>query len=258
MSLLTIALVEDDPSTRNAFASYTDMTEDVMLVSVDAGAKEAIQSICNDLPDAVILDLELQNGNGTGMDVLKFIKTADLPKRPFILVVSDYVSGPLRYRVQALGADFIFSKKQDGFSERYVVDFLRDLSNSIHQAGLNGTASTIESPRQRENRTMALIKDELLAVGITPRMKGFRYLSEGIAITMNAPQQNLADAIAQSNQATRTAVTRAMEYAIDSAWKKTDIDILTERFKARVRSDTGVPTVLEFVYYYADQIKRRL
>ena len=49
-----------------------------------------------------------------------------------------------------------------------------------------------------------------------------------------------------------------MQNAINYAWGHTPIDDLMLYFTAKIASDKGVPTVTEFVYYYANKIKSDL
>lgn len=86
MDTLTIMLVEDDPVTVQAFVQYADTLEDIEIVCTCSSAAEAIAAISDYLPHAVILDLELQHGAGSGLDVLHGIKNAQLSIKPFILI----------------------------------------------------------------------------------------------------------------------------------------------------------------------------
>lgn len=51
---------------------------------------------------------------------------------------------------------------------------------------------------------------------------------------------------------------RAMQTAINNAWRSTSIDDLMMHYKARINYETGVPTPTEFIYYYRDKIKENL
>ena len=54
---------------------------------------------------------------------------------------------------------------------------------------------------------------------------------------------------------TEASVERAMQSAIDRAWKTAYIDDLEKYYTARINSTRGVPTLKEFIYYYAEKIK---
>ena len=55
-----------------------------------------------------------------------------------------------------------------------------------------------------------------------------------------------------------SSISRAMQTAINNAWRSTSIDDLMMHYKARINYETGVPTPTEFIYYYKDKIKESL
>ena len=57
---------------------------------------------------------------------------------------------------------------------------------------------------------------------------------------------------------TDSSVERAMQNAINRAWRNSDIDELLTHYKAKISSDKGVPTLTEFIHYYANKIKSHI
>lgn len=49
-----------------------------------------------------------------------------------------------------------------------------------------------------------------------------------------------------------------MQNAILHAWRISSLEDLTALYTARINYETGVPTPTEFIYYYADKIKKML
>ena len=47
-----------------------------------------------------------------------------------------------------------------------------------------------------------------------------------------------------------------MQTAINYAWRVSSIDDLMAHYKARINYETGVPTPTEFIYYYAEKIRK--
>lgn len=257
MDNLSIVLVEDDPVACQAFLSCADDTEDVSLVSITNNAAKAIEDIRDFLPNAVILDLELHHGCGSGLDVLHGLKKLALDMYPYILVTT-HNSSPVTYEYACqLGADYIMFKHQQGYSEKSALDFLRMLKSVIqHKTGCSPFAqATTESPEQKSKRITRRITAELHHVGVNPKDVGYQYLIDAIQMVIPHPLQNICSHIAQKYKKTECSVERAMQNAISRAWKVTDIDELLHHYTAKVRSDKGVPTITEFVYYYANKIK---
>ena len=47
-----------------------------------------------------------------------------------------------------------------------------------------------------------------------------------------------------------------MQTAINNACRKSPIEDLMLHYKARINYETGVPTPTEFIYYYAEKIRK--
>lgn len=54
------------------------------------------------------------------------------------------------------------------------------------------------------------------------------------------------------------SIERAMQNAINRAWRTSDIDDLLTYYTARIQSQKGVPTIMEFIFYYANKIHIQL
>ena len=121
----------------------------------------------------------------------------------------------------------------------------------------NPMAFTV-SPELQEKKLRQRIQRELNLVGINPKACGYTYLTDAIAIVYHNPEPRLATTIACKRQKSAPSVERAMQAAIDSAWKKTDIEDLLKYYTARIHSDKGVPTLTEFIYYYANKLKNEI
>ena len=49
-----------------------------------------------------------------------------------------------------------------------------------------------------------------------------------------------------------------MQNAINRTWYTSDTEDLLKYYTARIRSDKGVPTLMEFISYYANKIRTEL
>ncbi len=153
--------------------------------------------------------------------------------------------------------DVVILDLEDDYSAKTVIDFLRMLKNVIkkrNERQANNTR-TMDSPEQKNKRITCRICAELDKVGISPKAKGYQYLIDGIRIVMDAPARNLCSQIAGNYGKTESSVERAMQNAIAKAWRTTPIDDLLVFYTARISSEKGVPTITEFIYYYANKLK---
>lgn len=257
MSALTVLLVEDDASACRAYRNYADGLDDVTLVGITDEADNALELIKDHLPQAIILDLELQRGSGSGLDVLTGIVQLRLSVKPFVLIVTNNVSPVIQRQARKYDNTYIISKYQRDYSEAHCLDFLRGISAEIqsqYHADVKRDEAA-ESPAEVRARAIQRIHAELNNVYISPRMLGYNYLTDGILMTMHAPRQNLCDDIAAQYGKTPISVIRAMQNAIKRAWKIADLDELAAHYTAKIHPEKGMPTVLEFIYFYADKLK---
>lgn len=255
MSELQVLIVEDDPRACKAFSDYAEALVDVRIVGITADANEAVKIISTVRPHAVILDLELSGGDGSGLDVLRGVKDARLGYSPFFLVTTVITSNVLLDEVRSLGGDYTLAKHMPSYSEVYALDFLRKMSDRI----LRSVGDKAELPPESSDRLNQCIRQQTTAemnrIGISPKMKGCAYLIDGIEFLANRSEGNLYAALATQYGKTPESIEQAMKYAIEKAWLSTDVDILCKYFTARISSASGVPTVTEFIYYYARKIR---
>ena len=149
------------------------------------------------------------------------------------------------------------SKHQEDYSEKSAIDFLKMMKDIIQNniRSNNPDYADQEAPNQREKRLTRLINVELDRIGISPKAVGYKYLTNAILLVIDGHTGNLCTTIGKKYSKTDASVERAMQNAINSAWRSNDIEELLKNYTARINSDRGVPTLTEFVYYYANKIK---
>lgn len=251
-----ILIVEDDISLCQQLTDLIEDSEDMYLIASTNDSEQATKLIQDTLPDVVILDLELHQGCGSGLNVLHNVQSLSLAKKPYFLVTTNNSSSTTYQAARNLGADYIMSKHQNEYSPASVLDFIRIMRSSILENQKNsGVHETIETPEQHTKRIQQRIFTELNHVGINPKSVGYTYLAEAIYIIAKTPSQNIYDVLADKYKKSEASIERAMQNAINKAWKTYDIDELLHYYKAKISSAKGNPTITEFVCYYANLIK---
>ena len=255
---LSIFLVEDDLNTCREIINLVDNSDDLLLIGVTNNAVKAVEEIRYKLPDVVILDIELHQGSGSGLDVLKELRDLALTVPPYVLVTTNNSSTITYELARKLGADYILSKHQENYSEKYVINLLRMFASTIKNRSKHvvstGTTNT-KSPEYYEKRLTQRIIAELNHVGINPKSKGYQYLIKAILVMMNEPTQNISTVISKDFNKTEISVERAMQNAINRAWTTSSIEDLEEYYTAKINPEKGKPTLTEFICYYATKIK---
>lgn len=257
---LEILLVEDDQTAcKELIETIDNNPSDFDLIGITNNSSKAFQYVAETCPDAVILDLELHHGGGDGLDFLKRLKDSQLSQTPFILVTTNNISEVTHEIARKLGADFIMTKSQEGYSGKSVLEFLKiTKSVIINRRKQTQSNAYIESPTQTAKRLQRRICFELNKVGISTKSIGYTYLIDAITMTIKEPAQHICDRIGEKYRKSATSVERAMQNAINRAWSTSDIQDLLDNYTAKIKSDKGVPTMTEFIFYYAQKIKNDL
>ncbi len=251
---LRVIIIEDDITICNNFQRLMDDQSILNLKGITNNSKHAIKLIKDHLPHAVILDLELHAGGGNGLEVLRGIKELQLPMIPYFLVTTNNSSAVTYEMARTLGADFIMYKHEDGYSEKKVVDLLHTMSDIILNNSVTN-AIVVETPIQKSKRLTSRIYAQLDLVGISPKVKGYHYLADAIMLVYEGDTYNICDNIGAKHQKTESSVERAMQTAVNRAWRTTEIDVLLKYYTGKISSDKGMPTITEFIHYYANLLK---
>ena len=255
--VLSILIIEDDAAACRELRQYIEKINDLKLSGITGDSDEGIEMVKSMLPDVVILDIELHHGHGNGILFLAKLNTIMLPMRPYILITTNNSSNITYESARQLGADFIMSKHKPDYSAQYVIEFVRMMQHAILSRQPSGTELPVEEDSFEKNLPAYTrrVYRELDWVGISPRNIGYRYLADAILLIMKDPSANVYRELAEANKKSDASVERAMQNAINRAWRHSDIEELLAHYTAKVRSEKGVPTTLEFVYYYANKIK---
>ena len=256
--VLNILIIEDDVAACRELSLYIEKISDLKLVGVTKDSDKGIEMVKGMLPDVVILDIELHHGSGNGLLFLAKLNTLQLSMRPYVLITTNNSSNVTYESARRLGADFIMSKHKADYSAQYVIEFIRMIQHTL----LTRQPSTVENVTEEDlfEKNLPLytrrVYRELDWVGISPKNIGYHYLADAILLLIKKNSSgNLYRELAEKYKKSDASVERAMQNAINRAWRFSDIEELLTHYTAKIRSEKGVPTTLEFVYYYANKIK---
>jgi DNA-binding NarL/FixJ family response regulator len=103
---LRVFLVEDSQPVRERLEEMLDSIVGAQSIGYAVNASQAIRDILATLPDAVVLDIGLEQGSG--FDVLRAVH--DAAPGIAIYMLSNYASEPYRRLAERLGATEFFDK----------------------------------------------------------------------------------------------------------------------------------------------------
>jgi DNA-binding NarL/FixJ family response regulator len=270
---MRLLLIEDEVGDALKFSDCAKRRNDIRFVGMTDSSEEGLKLVKSRLPEGVILDLQLVKGKGSGLQFLDALNDADLALRPFVVVTTSNQSDAVMKLTEELGADFFFSKTQQGYSEDFVIDTLLSLRRVIEakqkrqppagtavQGDLRKQRELVESPEDRRKRILHRIDIELDLVAIRAKLKGRVYLREAIYNQVHSAKERGSgiEEVAAAHKHTYASLVKTMQVAINDAWDNGDPEEIREHFTARITAKNGVPYVSDFIHFYADRIRNSI
>ena len=255
-----LMVVEDEPQVREEFRMAISKYQEMQLVYETDSEPQALDYLEMHPVDAVVLDIELREGDGVSF--LNEIETRGL-KKPFIIVVTNTGSQvTLRY-LRAHGADYIYKKSNRTCSAERVLSVIEKLYP--YQNAENYRKSVhVESLLHQENEDQIIrkyIENELEKLGFRRSQTGFRYIAEGIFQLMNDKEGQLQmfaevyPLIAKKYHTTQEAVVSGIRNAIETVFKRAGIKNLQTYYPFDYDKEMGRPTNTEFMKHMAERLK---
>ncbi len=255
--VMKIVMIEDDPLEVRRFAEYFEKVEDMELVAAVDGAPAGLEAVEANVPDAVILDLELAEGNG--IQLLPKLKA--LPFAPYILVTTWTTDAVTLRGVRAKGSGHIQSKAMPGYAENgpeMVASFLREMRPFFNKGPVEQSTAAVSILDPEERRRKKVV-EALGRIGITLGTFSQNYLVESILIAAKTEgcivdlENEIYPALIKKYKVTKISLEKAMRTRIESAWRHTDIETLQREYTQYVNPEKGKPELKEFIGYYANK-----
>lgn len=253
---LTILIVEDDINKCAIYKNIVKNREDIKIVAITNSSTKAIEEYDIYKPDAVILDLELTDGEGSGFEFIERINEMPKDKLPKIVVTTNVHSNTVYDYCHSNNIDFVFYKRQKNYSEENIINTLL-LLRGYHVS--NKITSIEEDNQKLEDTIVNKINKELDLIGVGTHLHGRKYLCDAICFIIQNKDNSkvsIVQYLVAKYRKSSSTISRAMQNAILHAWRITPIEDLSKYYTARVNYETGVPTPTEFIYYYADKIRK--
>ena len=105
---MKLLLVEDDVNTCEIFKKIERAKSEIKFIAITNSEVEALNCVKNNMPDGIILDLELTNGKGSGFGFLKELRKIKLKILPKIIVTTNICTDSVYDYLHDNKVDFIF------------------------------------------------------------------------------------------------------------------------------------------------------
>jgi len=259
---INLLLVEDDKIQCDIIKEYVQTREEFKLIGITNSSAEAIEIVKTYMPEAIILDIELKDGRGSGTEFLINLKRINLNFKPVIAVTTN-ISTDLTYdMLHKNGVDIIFYKKQEGYSIEMVLNSLLPYRETIYNV-LPNELITTETFQEKTDRISNKINIELDYIGISADLKGRQYIYDVLICMLgldhNYNNENECESafyyVAKKYKVDKSSISRAIQTSINKAWRTTSPEELKLHYTVRFNVNLGVPTVTEFIYFYLNKIK---
>lgn len=255
--MLKVYIIEDDLEACNKLKTFAKNFDDIKIIGHTNSVSTALDAISIYNPDAIILDIELTNGSGNGLELLQKIKHLPDSKKPYTVVTTNTTNALLYNSLRKNDAGLIMCKHQQNYSELDVLNHLKIMKDSISEARHNTDKEEISYCISTKQILMQNIFSELTKIGIKTNVKGFEYLKSAIYFTINNPLQDMLNELSNIYDTETSKIEHSMRNAINTCWKNTPTCILEENYLGYISAKTGSPTTTQFITYYANKLKNK-
>lgn len=220
------------------------------VISVKKDGSILASSVASNSPDVLIMDAFMPGLDAIG--VLGEMEKIKAEKSPIVIVVSSADNDKLGSQVISAGADYYFIKPVD-FST------LAQRINQLVSWKYNEIKSSV-----KERDLELMVSEVLHQIGVPAHIKGYQYLRYSIILCSEDPSmlesitKLLYPTIAKNFSTTPSRVERAIRHAIEIAWDRGDVEVLTSYFGYTIQSDRGKPTNSEFIAMISDKLRLQL
>lgn len=255
-----VMIVEDEAEVREGFRQALASNQTMSLIYETGSEFEAVNYLETHAVDIVILDIELEEGDG--ISLLDEIEIRGL-KKPFIIVVTNTGSRVTLSYMRTHGADYIYQKANQAYSPEKVLSVIEKIYpyQRIEDDRQCMHAVSVFQHGKEDQITKKYIEDELEKMGFRRKHVGFGYTAEAIFLLIREKEVGLHASseiyavIAGTYHTTKGGVERGIRNAIEAAFTGTNVTALHQYYPFPYDEEKGRPTNTEFLKNMAKRLK---
>ena len=215
----------------------------------EKNGEKTIKGINEGHYDVLIMDVFMPGTDG--LEVLEYL-TKNFASRPITILISAISSPDFEAQIINAGADYYFIKPVNAAAVSKRADKLIKWKESNSQNGFY---------RRDTDSVEVIISDIMRQIGVPAHIKGYQYLRTSIELCIANPDmlgsvtKILYPTVAKQYSTTASRVERAIRHAIEVAWDRGDVDVLSSFFGYTIDSERGKPTNSEFIAMISDKIR---
>ena len=247
--MLKVMLTEDGSETLHELAGILRSNNCKVSTVIKDGTQIVEKLKSGEVPDVLLMDGFMSRLDALG--VLRELGAMRLERRPMVMVLSSADNQRFEGEVLRSGADYYFLKPYNPamLAER-IVQF-----SSIHNANANSSGV----------KDLEVVVSQIMhQIGVPAHIRGYQYLREAIILSVNNDEmissvtKVLYPTVAKTFKTTPSRVERAIRHAIEVAWDRGDVDVLSSYFGYTIQNERGKPTNSEFIAMISDNLKLQM
>lgn len=220
---------------------------------IPKNGQTVLDALQSEQPAVLVMDAILASVDALG--VLEEMQTLSLLKKPLVMILSAVDNQRFQNEVLSAGADYYFLKPFDVSVIAQRIQLLLGCKDPIRQQ-----SAAIANGSDLE----VLVSEIMHQIGVPAHIKGYSYLREAIILSiqdsemMNSVTKVLYPTVAKRFSTTSSRVERAIRHAIEVAWDRGDVDVLSAYFGYTIQNSRGKPTNSEFIAMISDKLRLQL
>lgn len=217
---------------------------------------EVLKQVETGKPDVLIMDTFLTHMDALG--VLKEMKS--MHHKPLVFLLSGVDNARFEQEALSAGADYYFLKP---FDVQVLAERVSQMS-SWRSIGVSAAANVMAAAIRSKSDLEVMISEIMHQVGVPAHIKGYQYLREAIILSIEDSEmissvtKVLYPTVAKTFKTTPSRVERAIRHAIEVAWDRGDVDVLSSYFGYTIQNQRGKPTNSEFIAMISDKLRLKL
>lgn len=247
--MLKAMITEDGSETAHELAGILRANGFEVSTVIKDGMQIIEKLASGERPDVLLIDGFMPRMDALG--VLREIDNMHLEKRPLVMVLSSTDNQRFESEVLKAGADYYFLKP---YNPAMLAERITQFS-SIHNSNANSNGV----------KDLEVVVSQIMhQIGVPAHIRGYQYLREAIILSVNNSEmissvtKILYPTVAKTFKTTPSRVERAIRHAIEVAWDRGDVDILSSYFGYTIQNERGKPTNSEFIAMISDNLKLRM
>lgn len=246
---IKILIADDNREFCEILKEYLIEQNDFQLCGVAFNGIEAVDMVEKAEPNVIILDIIMPHLDGIG--VLEKLNSSGLGTKPKVIILTALGQESMTQRAMELGADYYVLKPFD----------LEVLGNRIRQLSKSKSISVASPVPVRSRNLEYEVTNIIHQMGVPAHIKGYQYLRDAILFVveevslLGAITKELYPMISQKYLTTPSRVERAIRHAIELAWDRGNVEMMSKFFGYTINVERGKPTNSEFIAMVADKLR---